>query len=262
MKTTSILFGIVASMLCWAGGTAPPPEPIPAPTPPPLPTVQDWICDDRGCRLVPRLISRRVETQLPMRPVQIVRQMPTVQWAAPVQPPMQLMSVQRTYRVPRTEWVEEEREVTVMRPVKEMRTFRVPQTVYEEKVVTEQVPQPMQSVMSPPIVQSAPVMQYGSPCECPPQATYGTAYEGDIGYLNEGPVYKTRQTTRRLGPIRSFLNRRRAARLGFFSMRATARPVYQPSGQTLSWHLRVEHGIDTRGMSYAQMLNLHTRLHS
>lgn len=37
--------------------------------------------------------------------------------------------------------------------------------------------------------------------------------------------------------------------------------VYQPPGQSLSWHLRNEHGIDTTGMSRQQMLALHTSLH-
>lgn len=37
--------------------------------------------------------------------------------------------------------------------------------------------------------------------------------------------------------------------------------VHQPLGTTLRGHLRRDHGIDTRGMSYNQMLQLHTRLH-
>lgn len=39
-------------------------------------------------------------------------------------------------------------------------------------------------------------------------------------------------------------------------------PVYQPLGQTLRWHLENDHGVDTSGMSYSQMLWEHTRKHT
>jgi len=157
---------------------------------------------------------------------------------------------------------------------------RQPRLLFQSSRIVQRTVAPVPVVATPVVVQSAPVVAWsdqvvvsGSSTGVRTYGSTGTSYFRTTSNGSTGGQTVYRQTTRtrtRYIPanassgnnrIRLF-PRIRAMRNSGVRMRAfSSGYVYPPAGQSIAWHLRNDHGINTAGMSYGQMMSLHTQLH-
>ncbi len=217
---------LVAMLLLPLMGKAAEPPAAAAPVPAPINFFEPQDCSGGVCP-APMISSTVTRSRQVFRPVQF--------FSGAVQHSTTPQLVERL--VPRTEIRE--------------KVVQVPKVVYEEKVIQEQVTvyDTVQEWVCPPVVQyAAPVQTYSPPVQR--TRTVNRTYSGG------GMWFPGRRVFQRLRSARA-----RTRNVSFSRGFGVGGYVYQPLGQSLSGHLMRDHGVNTAGMSYQQMLSLHTQLH-